>query len=192
MAMLKITEEMREAAGKLLKNRALKFDRYDRDLLAAISDGKRKLIQAHWWVKFFKKIDQIKLDKLQRLADPARNPNVHERAVASRKLAEFKASRAPGMPPPPPPLPEFLTPRYQRYQRKWKWQAAAPASVDGVNTKAETAHGGVNKKAETAHGGVNKKPKRTGDRHRNKGDRHKPGYMRDYMRRRRANLRREH
>jgi hypothetical protein len=40
------------------------------------------------------KITQAKLDKLQRLADPARNPNEHERAVASRKLAEFKARQS--------------------------------------------------------------------------------------------------
>jgi hypothetical protein len=49
MAMLKITEEMREAARKLLRNPALKFDVPDRDLLTAISDGKRKLIRADWW-----------------------------------------------------------------------------------------------------------------------------------------------
>ena len=97
--MLKITEEMRAAAGRLLRDRTLKSHRSDRDLLVAISDGKRKLIRAEWWGKFFKTIDQQKLDKLQR-----------------------------------------------------------------------------------------KKPRRTGDRHLDKSDRHAPGYMRDYMRRRRAKL----
>jgi hypothetical protein len=38
----------------------------------------------------------------------------------------------------------------------------------------------------TNGGGVNMKSKRTGDRHLNKGDRHAPGYMAAYMRRRRA------
>jgi hypothetical protein len=108
MAMLKITEEMRAAAGKLLRNRALKFDRPDWDLLVAIAVGKRKLIRADQWTKHFTVVDQIKRDKLQRLADPARNPNEHERAVAERKLDEFKARRAPGMPPEPPPLPRTL------------------------------------------------------------------------------------
>jgi hypothetical protein len=93
MAMLKITEEMREAARKLLRNPALKFDVPDRDLLTAISDGKRKLIRADWWTKHFVVVDRIKLDKLQRLADPTRNPSEHERAVASRKLDEFKPRR---------------------------------------------------------------------------------------------------
>ena len=108
MAMLKITEEMRAAARKLLSNPALKFDVPDRDLLTAISDGKRKLIKAHWWKKHFVVVDRIKLDKLQRMADPARNPMEHERATAGRKLDAFRAGRPPGMPPEPPPLPKVL------------------------------------------------------------------------------------
>jgi len=35
---------------------------------------------------------QDKLDKLSRLADPIRNDNPHERAVANAKLAELKAT----------------------------------------------------------------------------------------------------
>jgi hypothetical protein len=170
-----------------LRNPALKFDRPDRNLLTAISDGKRKLIRADWWTKHFKVVDRIKLDKLQRLADPARNPNEHERAVAGRKLDEFKAGRAPGMPPPPPPLPrtreELLArrkPRKRQPAPQTPPRRSLPASGGGVNTT----------KAATGRGGVNTKPKRTGDRHLNKGDRHRPGYMRDYMRRRRAKLRR--
>jgi hypothetical protein len=181
MAMLKITEEMRAAARKLLRDPALKFDRPDRDLLTAISDGKRKLIRAHWWTKHFRVVDRIKLDKLQRLADPARNPNEHERAVADRKLGEFKGRRPPGLPPEAPPLPKVLV------RRKPLKRRPAPRDLP-------TPDGGVNKKAETGRGtggsgGVNKKPKRTGDRHLDKSDRHAPGYMRDYMRRRRAKLR---
>jgi hypothetical protein len=112
--MLKITEEMRAAAGRLLRDPALKFDRSDRDLLTAIADDKRKLIRADQWTKHFTVVDRIKLDKLQRLADPARNPNEHERAVAERKLGEFKARRPPGMPPEPPPLPRVLIRRKPR------------------------------------------------------------------------------
>jgi hypothetical protein len=187
MAMLKITEEMRAAARKLLRNSALKFDRPDRDLLTAIADGKRKLIRADWWTGHFKVVDRIKLDKLQRMADPARNPNEHERTAAGRKLDEFKARRPPGMPPEPPPLPS----RAELWERKLKRdRKGQPAPQAPPRRSLPTSGGGVNTKAaEPARGGVNAKLKRTGDRHLNKGDRHRPGYMRDYMRRRRAKLR---
>jgi hypothetical protein len=180
MAMLKITEEMRAAARALLGNRALKLGGYDRNLLTAISDGKRKLIGDDWWTKHFKVIGRIKLDKLQRLADSARNPNEHERAVAGHKLAAFKARRPPGVPPLPPPLPKTLV-------RRKPFKGAAPQAAPSRSLPAPG--GGVNRRGIKTGGGVNTKPKRTGDRHLNKGDRHRPGYMRDYMRRRRAKLR---
>ena len=178
--MLKITEEMRAAARKLLRD--LRFNVSDRVLLTTLSDGKRKLIDAHWWQKHFAAVDRVKLDKLQRLADPARNPNAHERTAANRKLDEFNARRAPGMPPEPPPLPETWPDRIRR--RKPPKGRTAPQTPPRHSLSA--SDGGVNTKAKTSSGGVNTTPKRTGDRHRNKGDRHKPGYMRDYMRRRRA------
>ena len=193
--MLKITEEMRAAARKLVRDPALalKINASNRKLLTALADGKRKLIDAHWWKKHFVVVDRMKLDKLQRLADPAGNPNEHERAVAKHKHDEFKARRAPGLPPEPPPLPKTVEEMLRG--RKVRTRRTAPrtppkhsllASDGGVNTKAATGSGGVSGKAKTSSGGVNTKPERTGDRHRNKGDRHKPGYMRDYMRRRRA------
>jgi len=116
--MLKVTEEMRAAARTLLGNPALKFDMPDRVLLTAISDGKRKLIRAHWWTAHFRAIDQVKLAKLQEMADPARNPMEHERAVAARKLGEFKGRRPPGMPPEAPPLPKALVRRQPRSMRR--------------------------------------------------------------------------
>jgi hypothetical protein len=127
--MLKITEEMREAARKLLSNPALKLDRPDRDLLTAISEGKRKLIRTEQWTKYFRVIDQVKLDKLQRMADPARNPNEHERAVAECKLGEFKGMRAPGMPPKPPPLPKVLV-RRKPLKRRPTPRDKLPGSVE--------------------------------------------------------------
>jgi hypothetical protein len=181
MTMLKITEEMRGAARKLLRDPALKFKASDRELLTALADGKRKLINAHWWQKHFAKVDRVKLDKLQRLADPAGTPNEHERAAAARKLDEFKARRAPGMPPEPPPLPSLAD-----LLRRRKPPKGRTAPQTSPRHSLSSSDGGVNTRAETSSGGVNTKPKRTGDRHRNKGDRHKPGYMRDYMRRRRA------
>jgi hypothetical protein len=186
MMMLKITEEMRAAARRLLQTPALKISVPDRALLAAISEGKRKLIRGLWWKQVHGTVDQVKLAKLQRLADPARNPNEHERAVADRKLGEFKGRRPPGLPPEAPPLPKVLVRRKPLKRR--------PAPQTSPRRDLPTPDGGVNKKAETGRGtggsgGVNKKPKRTGDRHLDKSDRHAPGYMRDYMRRRRAKLR---
>ena len=56
--MLTITEEMRESARKLLTAKVNPRDHYgydtllhkhDRDLLTAIANGKRKLIDGQWW-----------------------------------------------------------------------------------------------------------------------------------------------
>jgi hypothetical protein len=96
MTRLKITDEMREAAHRLLRTRGVVRSGADRARLADIVDGKRKVIDALWWAKFYQVIDQQKLDKLERLADPARNSNEHERELAGRKAAEFKAHRPPG------------------------------------------------------------------------------------------------
>jgi hypothetical protein len=113
--MLTITEEMRESARKLLTAKVNPRDHYgydtllhkhDRDLLTAIANGKRKLIDGQWWKEMHRVVAKDKLDKLSRLADPDRNDNPHERDLASAKLAEFKARRPPGMPPEGRPLPK--------------------------------------------------------------------------------------
>lgn len=190
MEWLKITDEMRAAARKLLRNRALKFSRPDHDLLTAIADGTRKQIRPQKWTKHFARVDQMKLDKLERMADPARNPMAHERAIAADMVVKFQAGRAPGLPPEPPPLPDMSGPPPRKGKPQAQPRRRLPSPDDGVK------HGGVKQDAAaTGRGGVKQKPKpkRTGDRHLNKGDRHKPGYMREYMReymrRRRAKLR---
>jgi hypothetical protein len=82
---------MREAARQLLKN-AAKLDRSDRDLLEAIANGKRKLIDGRWWKEMHHYVvAQPRRAKLAAYADPARNDNVHERAVAAAMLAKFKS-----------------------------------------------------------------------------------------------------
>jgi hypothetical protein len=86
------------------------------------------------------------------LADGEPNPSRAEREAAARKRDELKARRPPGMPPVPPPLRDSL----HGWSRRHRWS--------GVK-----------------QGGVKQKAKRTGDRHLDKGDRHGPGYMRDYM-----------
>ena len=110
--MIKVTNEIREAARRLLLD---PHDRADKDLLEAIAGGKRKLINWEWWRKFYAALDRARLAKIAAMADPARNDKEHERAVAAHKLATAKARRPPGMPPEPPPLPatsaEWLTRR---------------------------------------------------------------------------------
>jgi hypothetical protein len=102
--MIKVTDEMREAARRILSKQE-KEPRWSVDLLNAIADGKRKLIDAHWWKKIHGDVDQAKLDKIAAMTDPERNSNEHERAAAASKLASAKATRPPGLPPEPPPLP---------------------------------------------------------------------------------------
>jgi hypothetical protein len=114
--MLKVTDEIREAARRLL-TRHLAGD--VRKLLEAIVDGKRKLIDENWWRKAHGDVDRAKLDKLAALADPTRNTNEHERQVASDKLAAAKARRPPGARPEPPPLPTNLS-GWVRKPRKTK------------------------------------------------------------------------
>jgi len=174
VAIIKITEAVRAAARRLLQDRGLTLDRSDRDRLAAIAGGKRKQLDALWWKKLHRVVDQNKLGKIAGLADLAGNPNAHERAVAAAKLKAFKGRVPPGLLREPPPLPS----RIEDWKRKPSKRQPARPSRRGLL-------GGVNEKPKQA-GGVNAKPSRTGDRHLNKGDRHAPGYMRDYMRRRRA------
>jgi hypothetical protein len=175
-AMLKITDEFRAAARKLLHEPGAKLDWHDRDVLAAIAAGKRKLINASWWSGVHKVIDRVKLDKLRAMADPARNPMEHERAVADRKLAEFKARRPPGTRPDPPPLPERL--------EEWMRRTPRKRPSGGVNTKPQPRPTATLANTKPKSKPVN--TKRKSDRNR---DRHSPGYMRDYMRRRRAKQR---
>jgi hypothetical protein len=160
----------------------------DRNKLTDIAEGKRKQVDALWWDKLHAPVNRDKLDKLQRLADPARNPSEHERTVAARKFASFKARTAPGShgEAPETDWKKLLAERVAKVRAaQWK-KKRQPASDVGVNKGAAAAppklsSAGVNKGA-----GVNKKPKKRTDTRRRKGDRHKPGYMRDYMRKWRA------
>jgi hypothetical protein len=187
--MLKITEDIRAAARRLLGNPEIKLDEDERVVLAAISEGKRKLIDGLWWQKVHNVVDRVKLDKLKAMADPAGNPNVHSREIASRKLAAFKARRPPGLRPEPPPLPRSLD-EWDAMRKPSRRQPAAtparrglPSPPAGVNNPSSAA---VNTTEALAAAGVNRKRTKsvnTTDRNR---DRHSPGYMADYMRRRRA------
>jgi len=64
-------------------------DDEDRELLEAIVEGQRKWIDARWWISL-QAVDQARLDKLRRLADPKLNDNENERRAAEAKLRELE------------------------------------------------------------------------------------------------------
>src|SRR5215469_4442722 len=162
--MLTITEEMREAARKLLKAAELpagaynyvsdlakrkqlqavgKLNRTDRDLLTAIANGTRKRIDGRWWKEIHHYVvNQPRLDKLSRLADPARNDNPHERDLARARLAGFKAKRPPGLPPEGRPLPkspeEWAEAKRQATEARKRQRKAVVGATDSVATKPAT------------------------------------------------------
>jgi hypothetical protein len=150
---------------------------------------------------------KAKLDKITAMADPARNPSAHQRQVAEAALAKLQAAgapkaarmqSAPGLeeydrkqaqrqPPPLPSLDELLKARAARQGRPMRSATARP--VNTTTAKAEPRPINTTKLRQAtkpANTTAAKKP-RTADRHREPNrDRHSPGYMREYMRRRRA------
>ena len=114
--MLKVTGEIRAAAKRLLGQ--LPTSAATRKALEDISVGRRKQIDPVWWRETYGDVDQKQLDKLARMADPARNANEHERRVAAAKLTSAKASRPPGMRSRPEPLPQNSSEWLQRRKNK--------------------------------------------------------------------------
>jgi hypothetical protein len=115
--MIKVTDEIRSAAARLLRAQS-GFDGYDLKCLEAIANGKRKRIDGCWWREVHGEVARVKLDKISALADPTRNPNEHERKVAETKLAQARAHRPPGLPPEPPPMPRDLGAWMDRRKKK--------------------------------------------------------------------------
>jgi hypothetical protein len=173
LALIKVTEKMREAARRVLarhnageadrvearyeiglaqaewhaqqlgmkvnkahvRENAAREDPEDKDTrkrLEVIVNGTRKLVDADWWRKTHGDSDRAKRDKIAALADPARNPNEHERQVAERKLKAANSRRAPGIRPEPPPLPknldDWVDHRKPRKSKKSKTPQAPKAS----------------------------------------------------------------
>jgi hypothetical protein len=129
MPTVPITDALRKAARDLLDEDAARphgrLRSEDRKQLKAIADpaSRRKFIDVDWWrwvhgrkyVHAYNIEDapanRAKVEKLEALADPKRNPNEHERKIAEAKLANFK----PKQPPSAPGLEE-----YDREQAEWK------------------------------------------------------------------------
>jgi hypothetical protein len=185
--------------------------------LDAIANGKQKTIDPDWWRRVHRDSDRAdnnaKRDKLAALANPKRNPNEHERRVAANMLAQLTEAQSA-----PPGLEEhylreeeatlrleqramrkvargdyYLTRNEQNALERAKRRAKREAEeeADGLDALPGTAADGV-KTAPLAAPQIDRPASgvKHKDRHRNKGDRHRPGYMRaymrDYMRRRRA------
>jgi hypothetical protein len=168
--------------------------------LRGIVNGKIKSIDVDWWraendvgahqldaklEKEFKK----KLDKIKAMADPARNPNEHQRRSAEAVLAKFqaagpaKATRAPSA----PGLEEYDRERARRRRPHLSLDELLKARTKRQGAPMRHATRAINttkskSKTEPVNTPAPKKP-RTADRHREPNrDRHSPGYMREYMR----------
>ncbi len=139
--MIKVTNEIREAAAKLL-SRCKKANVRDGDMLKRlqdIADGKRKLIDEGWWRETHGDVDRAKIDKIARKADPARGNTEHEVKVAEAMLDKFKARRPPGLKPEPPPLPTGLTEWVRRRKTKTKTAPAQQPSRQLSDSVADAA-----------------------------------------------------
>jgi hypothetical protein len=98
-----ITDEI-SAASEWRLATALHLSSHDRRKLNAIAKGECKVIDVNWWRKIHDALfhaDPARLKRkadLEARADPARNPNPHECAIAAKKLANLMAEVPPSAP----------------------------------------------------------------------------------------------
>jgi hypothetical protein len=233
MERVPVNDKIRHAAQQLLNRNPAWLYSPDRARLRKIVSGELQSVDADWWRKLhfvtrrqvegrLKDKAERKLRKIKAMADPALNPNEHQRRVAEATLTKHQAKlqaeidgvrppSAPGLeeydrghakrrPPRLPSLDELLKARAARRKApapvnttKPKPEAVWPTipfSVDGYRRHTQKPAPVNTTKAGSCVNTTTKKP-RTADRHREPNrDRHSPGYMRDYMRRRRAATRR--
>jgi hypothetical protein len=169
------------------------------------------IIDVDWWREihgvarhqvnaYAEKKHNKKLAALKAHTDPARNPYAHERHAAAAALAKLQAAG----PPKPKRMPS--APGLEQYDReqtrrmaesKRMMEEAFKAARRGsstVNTTSRPAAAAAQRvnttTARPEPPPVNTTRPRSADRHREPNrDRHSPGYMRDYMRRRREKTR---
>jgi hypothetical protein len=84
-----ITEAMRTVAKKISSRETLRSA--DMRRLQAIMSGKQKKVDAEWWRGIAGSETSARADQLAAMADPARNPNQHEREVAAAMLRKERA-----------------------------------------------------------------------------------------------------
>jgi hypothetical protein len=209
MGRVPINDEMVQAASKLLHGPSAY-----RDTLRRIVDRKVKSVDVDLWRRLNgvtqwhldkkqEKDFNAKLNKIRAMTDPAGNPNEHQRRVAEGMLAKLKAAG-------PPKAGMRSPPGLEEYDHKLaQSQAACMAELDAALEAAMSRRDTTTTKPRPALSVNTTKPKsgvntttkprpkpdvnttkaksRSADRHLEPNrDRHSPGYMRDYMRRRRA------
>jgi hypothetical protein len=199
MARVPVNDEILRAARKLLNEKKHRPD----PKLHQIVSGEVKSVDLEWWREIHgvtrhqksarvEKEFKEKVDALKAHTDPRRNPYEHERRLAQAALAKVQAAGppkagrlldAPGVKesrsrPLPKSREELLAMRKGAPKR-------SPSSVNTTKLVSAAARAKPEPKP------VNTTKPRTADRHREPNrDRHSPGYMRDYMRRRREQARR--
>jgi hypothetical protein len=201
MARVPVNDKILTQARALLKKRGA-----DRATLRKIINGKVKSVDVDWWrhvngcsssqvnaraEKEFKE----KLAALEAHTDPARNPNAHERHAAAAALAKVQAAgphrrapSAPGLAAYDRELARSLAESRRMMDEAFNARERHAASVnttraaqpEAVNTTRAAQPEAVNTTRAAQPEAVNTT---RADRHR---DRHSSGYMRAYMRRRRA------
>jgi hypothetical protein len=201
MARVPVNDKILGKAGELLESWKSSGTRA---MLRRIVRGQVKSVDVDWWRTVCGCTDaQIKtslrrkasnaIAKIEAMADPNRNPNRHERETAKRKLAEQKAklereiesARAVS----PPGLEEYDR---ERARRKEALDRINAGMREAFMAKAESRprpepKSRVNTTGPRPESTTDGKKPRSADRHREPNrDRHRPGYMRDYMRRWRA------
>jgi hypothetical protein len=227
---MRVAQDLLGFAEKDLPRRAT---REERDLfnrtrsgfagLRRIVNGKIKTVDVEWWRKLHgvtrkqvtakqEEAFQKRLDGIGVMADPARNPNAHQRRMAEEMLAKVQAAgpKVSAMRS-APVLEEYdceeakllaaldrdIDELFVRMRNTAKPQAAPRLGLPkpSVNTTVKPKPG-----AKPVNTTVRPEPKsrvntttprkpRSADRHLEPNrDRHSPGYMREYMRRRRSLL----
>jgi hypothetical protein len=174
MARVPVNDKIARTAKEIIKS----FRTYGwRKQLRQIVNGEVKYIDPEWWRHVNNNVNKPKLDKVRAMADSARNPNEHERRSAETVLAKLQTPSAPGLE------------DYDREEARLKaMQARVKPKPEPVSTKKPSVNTTKSKaKPKPKPESVNTTKPRSADRHLEPNrDRHSPGYMRDYMRRRRA------
>jgi hypothetical protein len=168
MARVPVNDAIWQAARELL------YGGPYRDRLRRIAEREVKSVDVDWWraVNGVTRRDReqekkfkAKLARIKAMADPKRNSSEHQRKVAEAVLAKVEAAGR-------SKAPHASAPGLEEYDREEARQRAAQTTKPRLQPPPANA--------------TTKKP-RSADRHREPNrDRHRPGYMRDYMRRRRA------
>jgi hypothetical protein len=92
MARVPVNDKMLQTAQELIK-----YSRSIEHRASRIINGEVKHIGSEWWRQVNDVANKRKLEKIRPMADPARNPNEHQRRVAAAKQEAILAAPTPGL-----------------------------------------------------------------------------------------------